>query len=283
MKRDDFILDDGYEIVEDLYRGFAVPRDSPEHLKKYMLAAHRTFYSPNKSIDYMLKTYGDSLNVTTKYSSLHKLVYKGTAKVRKRIDEITAKRYKLKDLPDKFGLIAAGAALLRLQSSFKAALFLCDQGMSYESHCISKLILEQIAWAFAVHRIEDRKLYKIQPSKSVNKLKPMFPDIGKTYGRLNEEAHIDTKLIYQLVNFEEDGPLVVLRSMHRSLRSCLMLLQLADIYGVYMELIYKLYYSTFEYINITGTTAKLNSDRDSLKELKDYRQKIKEYEKKKKA
>jgi hypothetical protein len=273
----DFIVQRGYEIVADQFSAFALPRDSPEELVRYHLAAHKAYYLRYNSIDHVLRTYSDCWNDPPAYPEPYELIHEGTSKIRASVDAIVEKRHGLSNLPDHFGLVAAGAALIRAQTSFRAACVLCETGMGFEVFCLAKLVLEQIAWAYAVHKIEDRSLYKVKPPNCINQLKGLFPSAGRLYGLMNEQAHMDPKTIHDFVKLQGDDCLIILRSMDKCLLGCLYLLQLADMYGTYMEVVYRPWYTAFEFINTRRRGPKPKSRRNSLNVLKVYRTKVLQY------
>jgi len=273
----DFIVQKGHEIIADQFSAFAIPRGSPERLVRYHLAAHKAYYLRHDSIDYVLRTFGDCWDGPIHCPEPYRLVHEGTSNIRASVDMIMARRDSLSNLPDHFGLVAAGAALIRVQSSFRAACVLGDMGMGFEVFCLAKLIMEQIGWAYAVHRIEDRALYKVKPPNCINHLKGLFPSAGRLYGLLNEQAHIDPKTLSDFVKPQGNDSLVILRSIDKCVFGCLCLLRLVDMYGTYMEVVYRPFYKTFEFINTRASEPKLKSRRKNLARTQAFRRKAFRY------
>ncbi len=178
----DFIIQRGCEVFADQCSAFAVPRGSPQELIRYHLAAHKAYFFGYKSIDYVMRAYTDCSNTPADYPESYRLIHDATSKVRDNVEAIGRRGGPiLSSLPDRFGFIAAWAALVRLQSSFRAACVLCETVMGFEVFCLAKLILEQIAWAYAVHQIEDDSLYKVKPWDCINPLKRLYPQAGRAY------------------------------------------------------------------------------------------------------
>ncbi len=273
----DFIVQSGYDVIADGASAFAVPRGSPEELIRCHLAAHKAYYGRYRSIDYVMKKYGKSLSVPEDYAEPIDLIYDGTSKIRSRVKAINRKGRSLRNLPDHFGLFAAGSALMRVEASFLAACVLCETRMGFEVYCLAKLILEQIAWAYAVCEIEDESLYTVKPSNCINRLKRLFPRVGKMYGFINEQAHMDPKTLNEFTRVRDDGILVALRSADKCLLGSLCLLRLADMYGAYMEVIYRMWYTTFEFITKRGSEPELRQRRRSLAEIKAFDTKVWRY------
>ena len=55
------------------------------------------------------------------------------------------------------GLLYSGATLFRLKGSFRSATLIVSKGYSIESISVCRLILEQISWAYGIHKIKDKK------------------------------------------------------------------------------------------------------------------------------
>ena len=90
------------------------------------------------------------------------------------------------------GEFCASVVLERLPSSFFCAHLMYQLGALYEGHSISRLILEQIAWAYAAHEVQDLEHVKrIRTTKTLSKLAPLAPKAGKLYGFLSKKTHID--------------------------------------------------------------------------------------------
>jgi hypothetical protein len=247
----DFVFD-GYEIVGDHHNSVAAPEGCDPRLKKYLLAAMKAYYLDYNSIDYVLKTFGKKWVYSTKKFPIRELISEILYTAKFCYSQVLQRRRHLCDLPDKFGLVAAGGALLRLESSFKASTFLIQHGLYFESMCIQKLILEQLAWVNRVYEIEDNSLYSFSPVKAISTLKNIMPNVGRLYAFINERAHLDTKMISQVVHVDKHGSYAVLSDLYRSLDAAIVLLTLADIFGIVMEKVYRDYFGTYEYVKIDG-------------------------------
>lgn len=90
------------------------------------------------------------------------------------------------------GVFGASLVLERLPSSFFSAHLLYRLGHKYEGHAVSRLILEQIAWAYAACKSDDMEFIEaISPTQSVGVLKRFLPSMGRLYGFLSLKTHID--------------------------------------------------------------------------------------------
>ena len=275
--KSDFMVQRGYEVIADHLSGFAVPRGSPEDLKRYHMAAHKAFYCRFSSIDYVLKTYGSSWDFSRDHPEVYGLLFEGTSKIRVNVDAIVRKGHGLIDLPNHLGLVMAQSALQRAQSSFKAACLLCEAEMGFEVFCVAKLILEQIAWAYAIHKIDDNSLYRVKPCACISHLKSLFPNVGRMYGYMNEQSHMDPKVIHGFLKVEDENFIVVLRDVNKCLLGCLGLLYLADMYGTCTEIVYGPWCKEFVFITKKKSGIKLKPHRKSQTEIEDFDTRVFDY------
>jgi hypothetical protein len=272
---DDSLFTYGYELIGDEAFRFAVPKGTSSELKRHLLAAYKASQLGCKSIDHVLRLYGSRWDLSSEETEISRLVSEAASKTRSRVDAIIQRVSALPRLPGHVGAVAAYAAIVRLQSSFKAACLLCEVGLSFEVFCISKLILEQIAWAYAVHGVRDESLLRVRPSKCISHLKSLFPEAGTWYGFINEQSHMDAKVIHDIVHVGSGRIEIVLRNQMASLVSASYVLRLADIYGAYSEVIWQPCYTTCEFIRKRAPT-RLKSRRRSLDELEDFRRRARE-------
>jgi hypothetical protein len=176
---------------------------------------------------------------------------------------------------DHHGLFASGSALLRLHSSFFTACFLLRQGLWLELACILKLILEQLAWSYAVRHLEGQQLFSTSPTASVGLLKKIYPSAGKMYGLLNGTAHISPEQTVEYLDFSESFPQVFLSSPKQSAKCAYFLLMLSDIYVICSEYVHTEYYSTFSSIIVEeGKFSGLIENRPYAEVVLNFRQQL---------
>ncbi len=266
---------DGYTILSDPCCSIVVPRVPGDRLSRLLLAALKTYTAGFKSVDYVFNKYIGNVNLSGEPNYFEKLLLNTIAEIRENYEAIVEKHFSLNDLPDIPGLVAAGAALIRLNSSFKSACFLIQQGLPFEAMCVSKLIMEQCAWAYVVHSIKNGDFFKIQPTSCIARLKELFPKFGHLYGELNKNAHIDPKVIHRLVRFKDNKVSVVLVNPSESLAASLYLMILVDIYGLVMEFIYKNYLKKFDFLILNSAGIYIpNKKRKWLVRIKKNQEKI---------
>ncbi|MCU1487399.1 MAG: hypothetical protein JWN67_4145 [Actinomycetia bacterium] len=196
-------------LLQDHRLAVAVPYFAHEDLRDRVFAAMKTYELGNKSVDCVLRRYGDLWDLPELEPDMRRL-FERTRPVRPMVVDVVRRMYaRAADLEMPLGQLAAGMSLVRLQNTFQAALLLVRQGLHFEAFALQRMILEQLAWAVAIHEDESESIFDVRPHKSIPSLKALFPLVGKLYGELSETAHImpDTTLRY--VSRAEDGQLFV--------------------------------------------------------------------------
>lgn len=146
------------------------------------------------------------------------------------------------------GLIISRSALYRLQNSFKSALLLARRDYSLEMLNICRLILEQIAWAYEIHTLDEEKIIKTKPTKSIAKLKVFYCTAGTFYGELSSSAHISPELTPKYITILPNFARVILNSPHDQIKCLYNILVLTDIYCCTCEFIFKEYINEFLFL-----------------------------------
>ncbi len=255
---DSFIFE-GYDLIGDTAFSFAIPKGTPLPLRRRLMAASKSYFMQYASIDYVMKRYGKYWFEDESEDEGHALIPATLSQVAILFDDLRAKHDSLQDLPDHFGLFVAGGALKRLLVSFKMAAFALQHGLYIECNCIMKLMLEQIAWAYAVHQIEDDKLLGVNPTRTISLFKRRIPTAGLLYGILNKTAHLDPKLaVHQLYSFGDNESYIKLTDEPNTLKSLLHLIAVVDMFGVVLETIYRTYFPRLDYIARRSQALKKN-------------------------
>lgn len=84
--------------------------------------------------------------------------------------------------PLELGVFGASLVLERLPDSFFSAHILYLLGQRYEGHAVSRLILEQIAWAYAaLDMLHMRDISRIVTTKAISQLKKKLSAAGKLW------------------------------------------------------------------------------------------------------
>ncbi|HCX20628.1 MAG: hypothetical protein CMB80_18715 [Flammeovirgaceae bacterium] len=249
---DDDFLYDGFQKFGVGGMISAIPHYSSLQYKKNLAIAMMASRGGFSSLDYVKKRFGNTLKINEiELSEPHQIIFEINKYVKQyvntlsqRIDQIPDKTY-----PDTFGYLVASVALRRLRTSFKLARFSLFEGFRIESMCIIKLILEQCTWAYSVYNLTNEKVNTIQPSKSINNFKSVYPNIGKIYGEINEVSHLSTSRIRELVDIKDEEIWIKLTSPKDTLHTSLILLLATDIYCITSEIIFKKLLPTVDFIN----------------------------------
>lgn len=238
------LLED-FEILGAPITSVAVRSDSDAELKRYVTAAAKAYYLGLRSIDRVLKEYGEDWSFERSLTEEQKLCGDILGHVRREVSKTVEWMYRLERKPARLGLFIASAALMRLQASFTASSFLIKRGYTFEALGICRLVLEQMAWAFSIHELKDETLFRVAPSGSIANLKNLLPEVGRFYGMLSKQAHIAPSLVRKYVTLKADLQEVTLATSTDSAQRALNLLSLADYFNTVSEYVYRELLSTF--------------------------------------
>jgi len=264
-----------FEVFGDHKIAIAVPPGSPPELKRRILAAAKSYHLGVRSIDDVLRKYSPYWSLETELSRKQEVLRDMLGDVINQIHQTRDWMDEIEGKPDKVGLFAAGAALIRLETSFKAAKALIKRGYNFEALGVCRLILEQIAWAYNIHELEDEMVFKIVPTKSVAKLKKLLPNVGHLYGLLSDEAHISPRLTPRYIRFEEPCPHVVLGTTQDGVSSAFILLLLADAFSIVAEYIYReLVPTLFQLVKDGSGRYRVNESRPFSQVIDHYRSEV---------
>jgi hypothetical protein len=221
--------------------GVGVPFGAPTEFKQMVLAAATTYLSGNSSVDYTLRRYGESL-LRRGPSAEDRAMFTALNDAKSEVAAVAAEISNFDRVTVNWGLLAAELCLLRLTISFRCANFLIRHGYAFEAASIARLILEQIAWAFAVHRLDDESIMNIPPSRCITDLKSILPTAGKFYGELSEYAHLHPQHSPQYVEIQGKRAGALSSLKHFRWQLVFPVLHLADWYRVVLE------YIAFDYL-----------------------------------
>ncbi len=93
---------------------------------------------------------------------------------------------------ESIGYIIAKIIMLRLEASFSALRHLIKKGFTLESLVLTRFIIEQAAYSYAICKFNDfDNIEKINVTKSITKYKERLKIIGTFYGHLSNFTHLD--------------------------------------------------------------------------------------------
>jgi hypothetical protein len=232
-----------------------------------------------KSIDNTKRKYCETyaLNEEDKVPHIHHL-YGDAYKCIK--EYVWNMRYKLKTKglsQPSLGVFGASLVLERLMYSFFCAHFLYRMGHRYEGHAVSRLILEQIAWAYEAHNLADIKdIAKIKTTQSITSLKRFYPEAGYLYGFLSKKTHIDYTNHFEFLSVE-NGKNAILHAQPEFEEYAQVLFTLGDAFGIVWELSQFDYIKQHEVIEINRDGAFIKSDRPFLTKMRKHLEIIREF------
>lgn len=222
------------EFVGNSRMVLGVPFDAPEEFKQRVWAAAQSYVAGNRSMDYFYKRYGGKANFPRPSESRRKL----SSTLRQcsyEVERVAAQLSNGVERRSYLGLFAAESALLRLSVSFEYTAFLLMQGATYESAAGLRLCLEQIAWSYDIHGLDNETLFDKNPTKSISKLKDLERNAGRLYSLLSDYTHIQPKLQRGYLDFSGECASVVFRDFDAALKLSELYVQLVDLYVVTSE------------------------------------------------
>jgi hypothetical protein len=137
---------------------FAVPLETSSELRARMFAAWKSYGRGLMSMDEVLEAGREGWNFeredrTDLQRFVDEIVLPSREVIFKAIQRFNGAP---EDSFPKLGQFAAGAALTRLHTSFTVLALLTRYGYGFESAVVARLILEQLAWVYAVRNHEVR-------------------------------------------------------------------------------------------------------------------------------
>lgn len=164
------------------------------------------------------------------------------------------------------GVFGASLVLERLPYSFFSAHILYRLGHRYEGHAVARLILEQIAWAYAAYTMDDLEdIDRIVTTKSISRLKSFVPETGILYGFLSDKTHIDYRNHPEFIQ-TDTGKNVIVYAQPVFKEYAIVMLNLADLFGIVWEVSQLDYLAEVEAIRVSGDDIALNPSRPFLVE-----------------
>lgn len=234
---------------------FAVPNDLPSELIRNMTAASLAYFLGAKSIDRTINQYGAYLEIdeghplSNEDKEIDYLFQMGR-------DEIKRAKETIHDYfagTESIGAILASAALTRLETTFRASGLLIRLKYIFEASSLCRMILEQIAWAYSVHELDDKKAFNLSPRKAIKNLKKLLPYVGEIYGFLSKYTHLEPELITEYLQVVDGNFSVNLHSSQDPLSWAWAHLCLVDYYSVVTEYVYRNLLSDFRQLDIDET------------------------------
>jgi hypothetical protein len=224
---------DDYDILSTQTMSVAVPHSTTESFRKLIWAAMAAYGFGNSSVDHVMRRYGhlwDRRKDKSFERDARTLALRGVVTTVKEIAD-ALDRVPVSGL----GQVCAKSALARLEATFKAAYGLVSREYVFEVDALTRLILEQMAWASVAFSKDDDTVFKLEAPKCMHAFRAHFPDCGRLYGRLSESAHIDPSIARNYVSLYQAGSDVVRRSAMDSFDSGVAIVQLAPVYAALVQ------------------------------------------------
>jgi hypothetical protein len=241
------------ELIGDHKFVVGIPYDSPPQFRRLVFAAAKTYYLRKR-----LKLYGSSWKgLDIKAERETALIHQVTASIKTVTRRALKSVFQVQNKPDHLGLFVSEAALLCLQNTFRAGIFAIHNGFHFEASSLSRMILEQLAWIYVVHKLNDGELFKVKPTHCITNLKQVFPDAGRLYSELSNVAHISPKTIIRYIEEGEGDIGIRPASTEHAASDVFIMLWLADVYAILTEIVYEKLLTSFVYTKLAKNAGRL--------------------------
>lgn len=259
------------EVLEDFEalgtdRFVALMRPSPDfpEVRENVLAALVASTLGYASLDYAKRTYSEEINRLVKGDPVLS-AYISAYRASKSYVEHMRRKLQTDGRPEPTaGVFTAAMVLERLPSSFFSAHFLYRMGHRFEGHAVSRLILEQIAWACAACRFDNvAAVENIEPNRAISELKRFAPEAGRLYGFLSSKTHIGFASHLEFLGIENEQN-IIWYAHPRYSEFAEIMLSLADFFGLIWELSQFAYIESPEAVGMEGGNLCARADRPFL-------------------
>lgn len=237
-----------------------VPRTAPKKLTQYVEAAIFA-HDLGVRMDYALEKYvSDSeVDIPPIYALFQKMYFTGKNHI-----DATIERMKPIGAPSA-GETFADVALVRAANTYYVAALLYREGHTIEAHAMSRLMLEQIAWAFAACEVDECGLAEaIVPTKAISKLKKKIKSVGKMYGVLSKYVHIPIQGHYEFIDLSHGRNEVLTQFGVHSYARGAIISQLADFWSAVYEYTQSRHFEKLENWIETPSGLEMNPERPFL-------------------
>lgn len=247
-----------------------VPRNAPKKLTQYVEAA---IYAHDFGVrmDYALQKYvpDSEADIPSIYSLFQKMYFSGKNHI-----DATVERMKPIGAPSA-GETFADVALVRAANTYYVAALLYREGHTIEAHAMSRLMLEQIAWAFAACEVEDYSSAEaIVPTKAIGKLKKKIEPVGKMYGVLSKYVHIPIQGHYEFIDLSHGRNEILTQFGAHSYSRGTIISHLADYWSAVYEYTQSRHFEKLENWIETSTGLEINPDRPFLSVIQPIREEL---------
>jgi hypothetical protein len=244
------LLED-FDAVATRLHAVLISKNAPAQLRTNLQASLVATTLALSSVDYARRRYvneiidGNENLAKTSYAEAYRCAKSYIGRLRARITT--------EGRPEpEVGVFASSIVLERLSASFFCAHLLYSLGHRYEGHSISRLILEQVAWAYQAHCQQNvDAIQRIETTRSISKLKTILPQVGRLYGFLSAKTHIDYDSHREFLQ-AGDGVNIIQHAQREFIEYTDVLLQLADFFGVVWEVSQRDYLTELEAIEAVG-------------------------------
>ncbi|MGX5736608.1 hypothetical protein [Bosea thiooxidans] len=163
--------------------------DFPSELKKRLTAASLSYQMGNRSVDYLKKHYLSDIEYEDEHPDrFDRPLMNFIKREAKKLSELLVEATHRDNSP--MGEIVAEWTVMRFHYSMSLALTCANRGALYECVALCRMIVEQLAWAVRIYKMQDAdQIRSAQAQSSISSLKELYGSAGKVYGWMSDHAH----------------------------------------------------------------------------------------------
>ena len=225
-----------------------IPRNSSNRFKTLIMSAIVCESLDLKSVDYVVKKYSNKWSFQSELSQVEVIFMKTLDFINITIKEYMQKLHSISSI-DTIGLIVARASMCRLLSTFKSILILSSNKLFIESISLCRIILEQCAWAYSIHRMNSEEdIIKTKPSKCIKNFNKFYSKAGILNGWFSNRVHVSPNLFNEYIGIYENKTELFLIKKEDYAYNYNAILNVTDIFCCTTEFIFKDFLDNFNFI-----------------------------------
>lgn len=234
----------------------AVPHTFGPQLRLNCLASLTASQLGLQSVDYARNKYCSHLDLSVDNDDLALILKTSLTQVDSSRRQMLESDVKIPS----HGSLSALFGLIRLSSTFASSSLLFRFGMMLEARALARMVIEQIAWAYAIDGLDELEVNSFKSQLSIGKLKRFIPHSARAYGVLSKAIHLSPPLdrYYVEVDQTEDGDVFSVRnrdSRDSCTQSSVILIILADMYSIVSDFLLKDKLGEFESIEMASDSS----------------------------
>ena len=253
-----------FEFISSKDESIMVSRNGDPKLRKNLSAALVSSSLGLSSVDYARKRYlsDDVVDCDLKddlkelYFECYKASIEHILRTKKNFMHNT-------EYEPTYGQFGASLILERIETTITSAHLCFQLGNSFEGYALSRVVLEQIAWAYAAAQSDSESyVQELKSTKAITVLKEFIPQVGKIYGYLSNLTHIGYDSHKQIISVSDNGSYFINFNHFDFHDFALVLLELSDVFSAVWEKSFYLHQLSLNSVSVSDLSVELMDERE---------------------